>query len=235
MTNFILVPVRNGLRYTRAAMPTFLAQDIGDITVLVIDNESTDGTQQWLMTQPSNVVTWRQQTPLSVAGSWNRGLRWIFDHGCEYALVVNNDVELRSDTYRHLAADGGQFVTGVGVGDKAQVGDLRTPNPEGKRPHPDFSCYLIRREAYERLGGFDESYTGGYCEDADAHLRMHRLAIDAYCIDLPFYHVASGTLKAVISNEERDRIQKMADANRERFKQRHGVEIGSEGYYNLFK
>lgn len=232
--NFILVPVRNGIRYTRAAMPTFLAQDIGDVTVLLIDNASEDGTLQWAATQPANVIYWHQQKPLSVAASWNKGLRWIFDHGCDYALVVNSDVELRTDTYRHLAADGGMFVTGVGVSDKPQMGEPRTPSPEGKRNHPDFSCYVIRRECFELLGGFDESYTGGYAEDAEAHLKMHRLGIAAYCIDMPFYHVASGTLKAA-TNEDRDKIIAAADANRQRFKQRHGVEIGSPEYYALFE
>ena len=245
MSNPIIVPVRNGLHLTRPAIADFLAQDIGDVEVLVIDNASTDGTTQWLATQPVAVA--HSNPPRSVAASWNFGLRWAFDQGCEYALVVNNDVRLRPDTYRHLVEDGGGLVTAVGTTDRkkiepvsiTQIGDDPTtidysmPDPDAKRSHPDFSCYLIRREVYEAVGSFDEKFAGAYAEDSDYHLRMHQAGIHAICLDLPFYHLGAATIK-LSDPDSANLIGWQANANRAYFKQKHGVEVGSDEYYRLF-
>lgn len=107
------------------------------------------------------------------------------------------------------------------------------PNPAKIRSHPDFSCFLMRREVWERVGPFNESYAGGYVEDADYHLRMHRAGIEAISIQIPFYHIACGTQKNANAAEAAD-IAAKADANRARFMQQHGVAVGSAEYYALF-
>lgn len=248
--NPILCPVRNCLPFTREAVRTFLAQDIGNVEVLVIDNDSQDGTAQWLWSQPVQTVTFRPGK--SVAASWNFGLRHFFGKGAEYVLVPNNDVELRPDTYRHLVADGGNFVTAVGTRDREKISPRRTviypnddmlspktievydpPNPDRKRPHGDFSCFLIRRECWERTGPFDECFAGGYCEDASYDVRMYRAGIKAYCLDLPFLHYGAQTL-ANADQVEAAAIRYNADKNRALFKEMYGVEVGSAAYYSLF-
>ena len=232
--NWIITICRNCLPLTRNCLPTLLNQDIGDVQVLVVNNASTDGTAGYLRHlrwtgNPITVISFEEQR--SVAACWNAALQITLAES-EYALVVNSDTELRSDTYRHLVADGGQFVTGVGVSSREQVGEPRTPKPEAQRNHPDFSNYLIRRDCWKKVP-FDEHYIGAYGEDAQQHINMHRAGIRAYCLDLPFYHVASGTVKSA-SPEEVRKIQRNADANRALFKQRYGVEIGSPGYYAMF-
>lgn len=230
--NYILCPVRNGLHLTREATRTFLTQDIGDAEVLVIDNCSQDGTTQWLWSQPVRSV--RFCPGKSVAASWNFGLRLLFGEGAEHVLVVNNDVELRPDTMRHLVADGGLFVTAVGTRDPFKIAPpCSVPDSEHKRPHPDFSCFLIRRECWERVGEFDENFTGAYAEDADYHARMNKLGITAYCLDLPFLHYGAQTLK-LSEADDAQQIMTSADANRERFKRKWGVVVGSPEYYDMF-
>lgn len=244
--NPIIVPVRNGLHLTRNAVKDFLAQDIGDVQVLVIDNASTDGTSQWLQTQ--DVLTMYNNPPKSVAASWNAGLRWVFEQGAEYALVSNNDVLLRPDTFRHLVEDGGGFVTAVGsddpekikpvsatqIGEAPATWDYAVPDPSKKRRHPDFSCFLIRKEVFEKVGPFDEEYEIAYCEDASYHLRMHQAGIEAVCLDLPFYHLGAQTIKLEYGTGLDTQIKEQADRNRAYFKQKHGVEVGSKEYYALF-
>lgn len=248
--NYILCPVRNGLHLTQAAVRTFLAQDIGNVEVLIIDNCSQDGTTQWLWSQPVRAV--RFCPGKSVAASWNFGLKQLFGEGAEHVCVVNNDVELRPDTLRHLVADGGLFVTAVGTRDRSKIepgmamvfaGDdllpsgikrvYDAPDASHKRPHPDFSCYLIRRECWERVGEFDENFKGAYAEDADFHARMNKLGITAYCLDLPFLHYGAQTLK-LSEREDSLEIMGKADANRAYFKSKWGVEVGSPEYYSMF-
>lgn len=228
--------MRNGLHLTKAALKTFLTQDIGDVRVLFMDNLSEeDNTKQWLYGISNNIVrVMFGYENCSVAKSWNKMLDWTFRQGAEYALVCNNDVELRPDTYGHLVADGGQFVTAVGRAERACIDPPYVdPDPSKKREHPDFSAFLIRRECYKKVGKFDEAFLGGYAEDADYHIRMHRAGIIAECLELPFYHVGAGTIKNADRKHVRE-IQQSADKNRALFKAKWGVNVGSEEYYALF-
>lgn len=199
----------------------------------------------------------------SVAGAWNIALRWLFNPWWyegrpqpprfDCALVLNNDTVLRPDTVRHLVADGGPFVTAVGSDDPEKIkpafmaGGSYTdyqevlggsmvyplPDPNKKRPHPDFSAWLIRRETWEKVGELEERFEGAFCEDADYHLRMHEAGIHAECLDLPFYHYGSATIK--MSNPlDQKRIAERAAKNRALFKSLHGCEVGSPEYYSRF-
>jgi len=244
--NYIICPVRDNLELTKKAVRTFKAQDIGDICVCVVNNASTDGTTEWLNTFEDMTVV-HFPSPRSVAESWNFALQYVFNGLGEYALVVNNDVELRPDTYRLLVEDGGEFVTAVGVRDRKKIEkrtwesvapdvreypfyDYPKPDPNAKRPHPDFSCFLIRKSLYEKVGPFDENFKIAFCEDGDYDLRMYAAGVRAYCIDLPYLHHGSMTVKNAELEEVR-RIQAQAEKNREYFFKKHGVHMGSEEYY----
>ena len=234
--NWILTIAHNALLLTRNAVATFLAQDVPEgVKLLVINNASTDNTVQWLTSMAAKddrIHTMHFSNQRSVAECWNRGLAWIFAQGADRALVVNNDVELRPDTYRLLLADGGPFVTAIGVNTREQM--METPEPGKRRPHPDFSCWLMSRSVWDRGLRFDEAYQLAYCEDAQMHLDLYRAGIPAYCIGLPFLHIASGTLKNS-SEEEKKRIGEQAERNRQLFFERHGVRVGSQEYYHLFE
>jgi glycosyltransferase involved in cell wall biosynthesis len=234
--NLIICPVRNGLAMTQAALGTFLSQDIGDILVSFIDNGSVDGTTQWIWSQPQEqVISTYHNPPLSVSESWNSVLNHVFVSEpvpLDYALVVNNDVLLRPDTYRLLVEDGGEFVTAVGVNDPKQI--QGEPNPSSKRKHPDFSCFVIRKSCWDKVGPFNEEYKGAYLEDCEYHVRMHRRGVRACCIDVPYYHRGSGTLE-IAGPKEEERINKLSDENRQRFLEKFGCNPGTAQYGELFK
>lgn len=233
MINWILCPVHNGLALTQKAVNTFLRQDYGLVRVLLIDNASTDGTNEWARSMYPRVVTLRKDPPLSVAQSWNKGLTGLFgDSTVNQVLVCNNDVELRVDTYRQLLSDRGGFVTAVGNQDPECI-KVVTPPTAAPRPHPDFSCFLIDRATWQLVGKFDEQFLGAFCEDWDYHVRLHKAGVYAHCIDLPFYHVGSATINNM-SPADRDRLCKQADLNRAYFKEKWGVAGGSPEYYALF-
>lgn len=230
------MPTLNCRELTRKAIASCVAQDI-PISLMIIDSASDDGTFEMLRAysvSPSGYATLLNSVPrdLGVSKAWNAGLKFLF--GIQQApavLVINSDVELRPDTYRQLLADGSQFVTAVG----SSTNGTQFPGGEptgARRPHPDFSCFLIRRECWEKVGPFDEAMKI-YCSDGDYHLRMHRAGIEACCIDLPFLHHASATIKHA-EGEERERILKQAGEDRMVFKMKWGVEMGSKEYYELF-
>jgi GT2 family glycosyltransferase len=241
--NWAVVLAYNNLHLTQAAIASLRKQDIeGEVRILVIDNASQDGTSAWLDSQ-RDLVTMRLTTQDSVAGCWNRALRWLFiERGAEYALVINNDACLRPDAYHWLVDDGGLFVTCVGKRDPACVEPERVglthsgypaPDPAKKRPHPDYSCYLIRRECFDKVGEFDENFKRAFLEDGDHHVRLHQAGIKAECLELPFYHYGSATIKHCDARE-RLAIQRQADLNRRYFAEKWGFEMASPTYYASF-
>ena len=232
--NWAVVLAYNNLHLTKAAVASLRKQDIqGGVNILVIDNCSKDGTSAWLDNQP-DLHTLRLATQDSVAGCWNRALRWLFiERGELHALFINNDSVLRLDAYRWLVADRGLFVTCVGKRDPACVESYLPPDPASKRPHPDFSCYLIRRECFDKVGEFDENFKRAYAEDADYHVRMNQAGIKAECLELPFYHYGAAAVKLADMRESLA-IQRQADRNRDYFKAKHGFVLASKEYYDSF-
>lgn len=232
--NWVLMPVRAGLKMTQDAVKSVLTQDITPVRVLLIDNDTDEGIREWARTKYPRVMTITKYPPLSVAESWNKGLSLLFnDTGNTHVLVCNNDVVLRKDTYRLLVEDGGDFVTAVGNSDPDCVKAL-TPPVVPPRPNPDFSCFLLTRKVWETVGKFDEQFRGAFCEDWDYHVRLHMAGIDAHCIDIPFYHIGSATIN-IVGDSERDRLQKWADQNRKYFKEKYGFDGGSPEYEAFFK
>ena len=224
--NPVLILCHNAIELTKSALDSLAAQDV-PIHILAIDNHSKDGTYPALLDR--GVQSYRCLSSIGVSRAWNYGLRYFFEMGEQHVLVVNNDVVLRPDTYRELLADDGLFVTCVGVNtlEESQKQFVKTV-----RPHPDFSCFLIRRKVWETIGPFDESMVL-YASDADYHMRMHIAGIPAYTIGLPFYHVASGTIK--YNPEEAAEIKAQADKDRAVFVKKWGMSVGSEQYNEVFK
>jgi hypothetical protein len=155
----------------------------------------------------------------SVSRMWNEALRYCFSEGFDRVMVVNNDTLLKPLTHVLLERERADFVTAVGVNSMEQFNEQLCGNEQ--RPHPDYSCYMISKQCWEAMDGFDEQFVGGHFEDNDAHVRLHRLGIRAYCIDVPFFHIGGGTMKTA-SESEQARIRANFDRNKERFHSMYG-------------
>jgi glycosyltransferase involved in cell wall biosynthesis len=227
--NLCILPCVNNPILTKKCIDSVLAQDI-PVAVFVILNGSHDCAPV-IRSYGQRIRSIAYTEPISLNVVWNQALDLAFNTlKLEHVLVINNDVILRPDTYNLLLADGGGFVTGVGVGTMEQ---LAICEPASRSPHPTFSCFLIRAEVWHRVGKFDERYWA-FASDCDYHLRMDRMNIDSYSINLPFYHEGSGTMKHM-SNDDRDLLQKRADADREEFIRQHGFAIASPEYEQAFR
>jgi len=209
--NWIICLHRAGLDNTRRALASFLEQDI-PVKVMIPDRESTDGFSQWARAKyPDGNVTILWDRHDSVAGAWNRALSLVLGKfRCSHALVVNND---------------------VGVKDRQQ---MESVNPASWRPHPDFSCFLIRDWVWKKAGPFDEGYLIAFYEDNSYHCRLHRLGIEAVSLSVPYYHIGSGTL-AEVSEAEAEKIREQADRNKARFKAEWGFTSEDPAYDEYFK
>lgn len=227
----VVILLYNNLHLSKPCIKSVLAQDV-PVYCWAIDTGSTDGTIPWLLTMRD--VHFTPLIPFhSVAASWNFALNHLFSEGHDAVLVLNNDTVLRPDTVRHLVNDGGGFVTAVGTDDPEKIKDLSPPDPSKKRPHPDFSCYLIRPEVWEKVGPFNEKFLIAFCEDSEYHCRLHAAGVTAWALELPFLHWGSATIKNA-DHADQIRISTQADKNKQFFKSLYGFDVGSKEYYDYF-
>src|SRR5436853_2941731 len=69
----IILPVRNGGEYVKACINSILSQTCQDFNVLVLDNCSTDGTSEWLISlQNEKISIIPADRPLSIEENWAR-------------------------------------------------------------------------------------------------------------------------------------------------------------------
>lgn len=69
----IILPVRNGGEYVKQCVNSLLVQQHNNFNILVLDNNSTDGTLEWLHElNDSRISIFPYATPLDICGNWGR-------------------------------------------------------------------------------------------------------------------------------------------------------------------
>jgi hypothetical protein len=169
-----------------------------------------------------------------VSCGWNRSLTTCFEplgrFRADHVLVVGNDTILSPTCYEDLLSYGEAFVTGVAVEHMEQLTrGAQMPLEE----HPDFSCFLIHRTAWEKIGPFDERMKH-YCSDCDYHIRGHQAGIRMVKACVPFYHERSSTMR-LAPPEEQQELHEQASRDRAMFKKLYGCLPGEPAYEALFK
>lgn len=231
----VVVVARQNLHLTKLCIGSILAQDV-PVEVLLVSNACDDGTDQWAATKPITVIHTGEQW--SLAKCWNVALAALWKAGWNRAIVCNNDIVVQPMTARILDAMQMPFVSCISVGtpeqleprSEAQIEALRM----GARPHPDYSCWMIRKSVTDRGIWFNEECWPAYVEDTFHHKAMHDAGIPAMCIDLPYLHHSSSTLKSA-SVREQAIIRRGADENRKRFRDKYGCVPGEPAYEALFQ
>lgn len=222
--NPVLILTRNCLELTKRCVESVRRQDVPTETY-IIDNGSTDGTHEWVEETRIGFeyflnLGWNR----GVSAGWNEMLVELFrDH--DHVLVLNNDTIIPPWFYSKLLACNVPFVTGVSVDNMDAIAYPSQWAEMGECP--DFSCFLIRREAWEQIGPFDEGMKH-YASDIDYHVRARKLGIPLWNAGVPFYHERSSTLK-LASLEDRRAIEIQADADRSYFKAKWGVPVEKAG------
>jgi GT2 family glycosyltransferase len=90
---FVVIPVYNRLGHTLACLESLAAQRYAQMTVIVVDDGSTDGTALALRDQYPQVVLLRGNGNLWWSGATNMGIEWAMRHcgSSDYVLTLNND------------------------------------------------------------------------------------------------------------------------------------------------
>jgi GT2 family glycosyltransferase len=235
---WVIMPVMAHPTYTKAAISDVLTQTLPCRLLLI--NQGVDTPFRLELEQiaedSDRVFIWSHQPPLpSLAATWNRALDFAWETGATEALVINNDVRLSPNTLELLRValredDDALLVTGVGVSPKQfQPGQLSLL--DGSRGGPDFSCFLVGRDAHAEYR-FDEHFIPAYCEDLDLHRRMlldgngHRI----FSVNVPFLHYGSTTLKTVDEKTRAQIERRTAEISRAHYRAKWGGEVNEERF-----
>lgn len=100
----IIILCYNGIHDTLACLESLHAVDYptSKVSLLVLDNASTDSTPQVVRQRFPNVTVIENGGNLGFAGGNNVGLRYALQQGYDYALLLNNDTEVAPDFLRIL-------------------------------------------------------------------------------------------------------------------------------------
>ena len=100
-----IVVTYNRLELLRQCVEALRAQTAA-CDILIVDNASTDGTANWLASQP-DLYCRNTGSNLGGAGGFNFGMRWAVEAGYEYVWVMDDDTLPRPDALQKLLeADG---------------------------------------------------------------------------------------------------------------------------------
>ncbi len=189
----------NGKDLTLDTVASLLAMSYPACEVVVVDNASTDGSYQAVGEAFPDVTQVQVEVNQGPASGMNAGLRYVLEQGFDYALLLNNDIEVHSEMVTEMVAVAERDPKIGVVGPKAyyywdreriwsaggilrfkesvtkERGDGEIDRGQWDRDEEvDYVCgcaMLVRRSAIEATGLWDTTYTLGV-EDADWCARM---------------------------------------------------------------
>lgn len=91
----IILPVRNGGEYVKTCVHSILAQSLPDFELLVLDNNSTDGTVAWINSlQDKRIRIIEADRPLTIEENWGR-IKTVKKN--EFITLIGHDDTLEPD------------------------------------------------------------------------------------------------------------------------------------------
>lgn len=127
---------------------------------------------------------------LGVGSSWNFLAQRFLLRPSDKLMVCGDDVTLHSDTLAVLE----DTMDSTGA-------DFAFPDPSRSSMHQTFSCFMARKNLFDKTGYFDEKFWPAYFEDNDFHRRMKLAGISEAVAPCGYDHVNSGTMKKFTDRE----------------------------------
>lgn len=191
----IVIAVFNQLHYTKTCLETLRASVPPEVNVIVIDNGSTDGTADYLVTQPWVKVIANGENR-GCAAAWNQGVN---AGSSSWVVVMNNDVILPAGWLEGLmgyAAETGTDVVSPALREGEYNYDIEPYARQfmtamakvARRGEAHGVCFMVRREIFNTIGLFDENFKIGGSEDTDFFWRARHAGFSLATTGRSFMH-----------------------------------------------
>lgn len=224
----VIVPCRGQLPFTRFCLAALARHTRSPWELVVVDDGSEDGTPEYLAgvadVAPFPVTIVRHESAQGYPAACNAG---VAASSGELLVLLNNDAVVTDGWLDQLEALT-RVDPAIGlVGPMSN--DARPPQLVPEVPYLDLDemhhfarqwraerrgqwltaeslsgfCMLITRTAWDVVGGLDERFGLGLCDDDDLCLRARRAGFElAVAHDLFVHHFGSRTIGAVVPNHE---------------------------------
>ncbi|HJH29875.1 MAG TPA: glycosyltransferase [Methanosarcinaceae archaeon] len=194
----IIIPSYNNGKYIGSAISSALNQTYPNIEVIIVDDNSNDGTKEILNELiNSNLICIFNKNNVGASASKNIAIR---RSSGEYIAILDSDdvyskqkIEAQINCFEKLELTNskiGLIYCGIKhIDDNCNV--LRKILPKGKGwsgvIHGEFigATPLIKKECFEKAGMFDENLR--YFEDRDLYYRIHKCGYSFGYIEKPLY------------------------------------------------
>lgn len=221
MKTSIIILTHNNLNLTKACIKS-VEENTEDYELILIDNGSTDGTAEYIQTLPG-VKCILNQVNAGFAYGCNQGI--VHSTG-DYILFLNNDtVVTKNWLVKMLAVIEKDPQIGLvgpvssnvsGVQRVSAISSMTLASNEGESFFYSHRlvgfCLLVKRAVLEEIGGFDEQFSVGGCEDDDLCYRAlekgYRLAVAK---DVYIHHVGHASFTGELDrlNTQNENLKKL--------------------------
>jgi glycosyltransferase involved in cell wall biosynthesis len=187
----VVLPVRNGGQYLHHCVESILAQRFGDFTLAVLDNQSTDGSLEWITSlRDARVKLFPCETALSIEANWARimdvpknefmtiiGYDDILDPN--YLMLIDRLIHRHPDaalyqTHFRLIDAGGRILRSCRPMPEYETAADFLAGRLTDRYDSFGTGYVVRSALYEQVGGIP-NYAGLIFADDALWLKcMHR-------------------------------------------------------------
>ncbi|MBG9617620.1 glycosyltransferase family 2 protein [Bacillus cereus] len=212
MLTSIIILTHNQLPYTKECIQSIRTYtESEEYELIIVDNASTDGTVEWLISQPDIIVI-KNTTNMGFPKGCNQG---ILKARGDNVLLLNNDVIVTERWLKNLLTCLYKHENIAAVGPVTNSASYDTTIPAVythlKEMHQFASrhnvsdekkwerrlkligfCLLIKRNILDEVGLLDEQFTPGNYEDDDICLRIAQRGYTFYlCKDTFVHHYGS--------------------------------------------
>lgn len=183
---WILIPTRNGRHWLAECLASLCATTPAGLSIVVIDNASRDGTNDFLASRYPTVRRMELSRNLGFVQATNLGILLARRNGADSVLLLNNDTRFEPGWFEELVAAAEDRpdigIYGVAQDDfdgrpsprtRAQLAALgvsRSQALAGRVVETEWvegSCMLVREWVFARIGFLDPIYAPAYFEEVD--------------------------------------------------------------------
>ncbi len=222
----IIIVNFNGCQHTIRCIESIKRMhEKGFFEIIIVDNDSRDGSVEAIKMQYPKIKVIAQQQNLGFGKANNIGANASTG---EYLFFINNDTLFKEDIITPLSqfmkenpscgAVGPLLLNSDGTYQHSYgkfpslLNELRTKRdtalfkniPKNRSPRQvdwvSFAAVMIRRSAFEKVNGFDERYFM-YFEDADLCFRLQNAGFQSfYCAEYSLIHIGGGSISHEVIN-----------------------------------